>query len=108
MCRFKDLLMQREQELEAVLTRIESVRMTDANAEDALRLFELVGREMRVVMGLASREQRAKLYDRLGLRLDYFPDEQAVRMTVAPNQAATPGWGQSQCPWRDSNPQPFP
>ncbi|WP_368086265.1 recombinase family protein [Curtobacterium sp. MCBA15_001] len=106
--RVQDLLMQREQELEEVLTRIESVRMTDANAENALRLFELVGREMRVVMGLASREQRARLYDRLGLRLDYFPDEQAVRVTVAPNQAATPGWGQSQCPWRDSNPQPFP
>ncbi|QZQ55076.1 hypothetical protein KZI27_17770 [Curtobacterium sp. TC1] len=65
--------------------------MTDANAEEALRLFELVGREMRVVMGLASREQRARLYDRLGLRLDYFPDEQAVRVTVAPSQAATPG-----------------
>ena len=53
----QELLTQWEQELEAVLTHIENVPRTESNAKDALRLFERVGRETRVVMGLASSER---------------------------------------------------
>jgi site-specific DNA recombinase len=75
-------------ETDHLASQIIVLKQRDFNKDAALLLFREVSRNMWSAVGSTMRPQKLKLYDRLNLRLDYFPEEQAVRISIAPTSAS--------------------
>ena len=126
--------LQRSAELKTIDFRLRDLEATKVDVKEAALLLAGVGRNIGLVLREASRDRLKVLYERLNLRLDYFPTSHEVKISLMPLEPAAngsgsrgsipgkarnyatkptlsddnPKWGLRQCPWRDSNPQPFP
>ncbi|WP_370516209.1 recombinase family protein [Frigoribacterium sp. 9N] len=127
----------KQAELRLLRARIKEAEESSVDVEDAAVILRTMSREMHRILQDASREKLRTLYERLNIRLDYRHESKTVRISLVPagKRAAAPtarastaiepvmhrrkpqgspdesgnsGWGLRTCPWRDSNPQPFP